>query len=230
MLRRTKIIATLGPATDDPKMLDKILEAGVDVVRINMSHGTPEEHIERCDRIRNRARAHGRQVGVLADLQGPKIRIERFKKSKVELKEGDTFILDAKLGEQDGTSERVGLSYKELPGDVKRGDTLLLDDGRITLWVNDTTESEVNCRVVNGGELSDRKGINRQGGGLSAPALTDKDRNDISRFLSCVMRRMRKRRGNYCATPAALAASFPRSSGRNVWMSWIPLSMLPMPS
>jgi len=179
MLRRTKIIATLGPATDDPKMLDKIIEAGVDVVRINMSHGSPEEHMERCERIRNRARAHGRQVGVLADLQGPKIRIERFKNGKIELKEGDSFVLDAKLGVNDGTVERVGISYKELPQDVKRGDTLLLDDGRITLWVNDANETEVNCRVVNGGDLSDRKGINRQGGGLSAPALTDKDRNDI---------------------------------------------------
>lgn len=179
MLRRTKIIATLGPATDDPKVLDKIIEAGVDVVRINMSHGTPEEHMDRCERIRNRARAHGRQVGVLADLQGPKIRIERFKQGKVNLKEGDTFVLDTRHNGDDGNSERVGITYKQLPGDVKRGDTLLLDDGRITLWVNDTTDTEVNCRVVNGGELSDRKGINRQGGGLSAPALTDKDRNDI---------------------------------------------------
>jgi len=179
MLRRTKIIATLGPATDDPKMLDKIIEAGVDVVRINMSHGNPDEHIERCERIRNRARAHGRQVGVLADLQGPKIRIERFKNGMVELKEGDTFILDSKLAEKSGNVERVGITYKELPHDVKRGDTLLLDDGRITLWVNDASDTEVNCRVVNGGELSDRKGINRQGGGLSAPALTDKDRKDI---------------------------------------------------
>lgn len=179
MLRRTKIIATLGPSTDDPKMLDKILEAGVDVVRINMSHGSPEEHLERAERVRNRARAHGRQVGVLADLQGPKIRIERFKSKKIMLKDGETFILDARLGVNDGTEERVGISYKALPGDVKRGDTLLLDDGRIVLWVNETTDHEVNCRVVMGGELSDRKGINRQGGGLSAPALTGKDRDDI---------------------------------------------------
>jgi len=179
MLRRTKIIATLGPSTDDPKMLDKIIEAGVDVVRVNFSHGTPEEHIDRAEKIRNRARAHGRQVGVLADLQGPKIRIEKFKQGKVFLEEGETFILDTKLGKEDGTVERVGIAYKELPGDVKRGDTLLLDDGRIVLWVNESTDTEVICRVVNGGELSDRKGINRQGGGLSAPALTDKDRDDI---------------------------------------------------
>ncbi|MGD8926661.1 MAG: pyruvate kinase, partial [Thioalkalispiraceae bacterium] len=179
MLRRTKIIATLGPSTDDPKMLDKILEAGVDVVRINFSHGSEEEHIERAEKVRNRARAHGRQVGVLADLQGPKIRIEKFKNGKVTLQEGDTFILDTTCGSDAGDSERVGLAYKDLPKDVKRGDTLLLDDGRIVFWVNESTDTEVNCRVMVGGELSDRKGINKQGGGLSAPALTDKDRADI---------------------------------------------------
>ena len=160
-------------------MLDKILEAGVDVVRINFSHGTEEEHIERAERVRNRARAHGRQVGVLADLQGPKIRIEKFKQGKIKLEEGDTFILDTKCGSSDGDNERVGLAYKDLPNDVKRGDTLLLDDGRVVFWVNESTETEVKCRVVVGGTLSDRKGINKQGGGLSAPALTDKDRADI---------------------------------------------------
>jgi len=179
MQRRTKIIATMGPATDDPKMLDKVIEAGVDVVRVNFSHANEQEHIERVERIRNRVRAHGRQVGVLADLQGPKIRIERFTGGKVILEEGDTFVLDNNHDMKAGNKERVGLSYKQLPQDVKRGDTLLLDDGRIVLWVNETSDSAVNCRVVIGGELSDRKGINRQGGGLTAPALTDKDRADI---------------------------------------------------
>ncbi|WP_127478656.1 pyruvate kinase [Sulfurivermis fontis] len=179
MSRRTKIVATLGPATDDPKMLDKIIEAGVDVVRINFSHGKAEEHIERVERVRNRARAHGRQVGVLADLQGPKIRVERFKNGKVMLEEGKPFILDAKLGVDDGDETRVGISYKTLPDDVKRGDTLLLDDGRIVLWVDQVHGPEIHCRVVVGGILSNRKGINRQGGGLTAPALTDKDREDI---------------------------------------------------
>jgi len=178
-MRRTKIIATLGPSTDDPKMLDKIIEAGVDVVRVNFSHGTPEEHIERADKLRNRARAHGRQVGVLADLQGPKIRIDKFKQGKVMLDVGATFILDTALDKSEGSVERVGVAYKNLPGDVKRGDTLLLDDGRIVLWVNESNSTEVICRVVIGGELSDRKGINRLGGGLSAAALTDKDREDI---------------------------------------------------
>ena len=179
MLRRTKIVATLGPATDDPKMLDKIIEAGVDVVRVNFSHGTPEEHIERAERVRNRARAHGRQIGVLCDLQGPKIRIEKFKNDKVLLEEGATFSLDTQLDANEGNQDRVGVAYKQLPQDVKRGDTMLLDDGRIVLWVNEVKETEVVCRVVSGGELSNRKGINKQGGGLSAPALTDKDREDI---------------------------------------------------
>jgi pyruvate kinase len=179
MQRRTKIVATLGPSTDDPKMLDKIIEAGVDVVRVNFSHGTPEEHKDRAERIRNRARAHGRQIGVLCDLQGPKIRIEKFKNRKVFLEEGATFILDTKLDANAGDETRVGVAYKELPNDVKRGDTLLLDDGRVLLWVNDVNTTEVTCRVMLSGELSDRKGINKQGGGLSAPALTDKDRNDI---------------------------------------------------
>ncbi len=178
-MRRTKIIATLGPATDDPKMMDRIIEAGVDVVRINFSHGTAEEHVERAEKVRNRARAHGRQVGVLCDLQGPKIRIEKFKNGKIILNEGDTFILDTAMDPTAGTEERVGMAYKSLPDDVKRGDSLLLDDGRIVLWVDSVKGTEVHCRVVIGGELSDRKGLNKQGGGLSAPALTDKDREDI---------------------------------------------------
>jgi len=179
MLRRTKIIATLGPATDDPQMLDQIIEAGVDVVRLNFSHGTAEQHKERAEQIRNRARAHGRQVGVLVDLQGPKIRIEKFIDGKIKLKQGEKFILDVNLDSGAGTAERVGISYKQLIEDVSRGDTLMLDDGRVVLRVNDVSDSEIICKVVVGEELSDRKGINRQGGGLTAPALTDKDRADI---------------------------------------------------
>ena len=179
MQRRTKILATLGPATDDPKVLDKIIEAGVDVVRINFSHGSAEEHIERAERVRNRARAHGRQVGVLCDLQGPKIRIEKFKDGKVFLEEGASFIIDANFDKNGGTIERVGCAYKQLQDDVSRGDTLLLDDGRLVFWVDSVEGTEVKCRVVVGGDISDRKGINKQGGGLSAPALTEKDRADI---------------------------------------------------
>ena len=121
MLRRTKILATLGPATDDPKVLDRVIEAGVDVVRINLSHGAPEEHMRRAEAVRNRARAYGREVGVLVDLQGPKIRIDRFRDGPVLLEEGARFVLDAELGTHEGTVESVGLTYKDLTRDVKRG-------------------------------------------------------------------------------------------------------------
>jgi pyruvate kinase len=177
--RRTKIVATLGPSTDDPKALDKLIQAGVDVVRLNFSHGEAEQHIARAENVRNRARAHGRQVGVLADLQGPKIRIDRFTDGAVMLEEGAQFILDAGWPAKDGNQERVGLTYKTLPQDVKRADILLLDDGRIELWVEEVKGNEIVCKVRVGGKLSNNKGINRQGGGLSAPALTDKDRADI---------------------------------------------------
>jgi len=177
MQRRTKIVATLGPASDDPKILDKMIAAGLDVVRLNFSHGTAEDHIRRAEMIRSLARARGKTVGVLADLQGPKIRIGKFENKSITLKNGDRFILDANctLGNQ----ERVGLDYKDLPKDVARGATLLLDDGRITMWVEEVKGAEIICTVTQGGMLSNNKGINRQGGGLSAPALTEKDIEDI---------------------------------------------------
>ena len=140
-------------------MLDKIIGAGVDVVRVNFSHGSAEEHLACVERVRNRARAHGRQVGVLVDLQGPKIRIERFAGGTVTLKEGQSFALDVAHDPDTGSNERVGCTYKQLPDDVSRGDTLLLDDGRIVLWVEEVQDSQVMCRVTVGGELKDRKGI-----------------------------------------------------------------------
>lgn len=158
-------------------MLDAAIAAGVDVVRLNFSHGTPEEHIERAELVRSIARTRGRAVGVLADMQGPKIRIGKFKDGKVNLNPGDHFILDAECSLGDQT--RVGLDYPELVQDVARGATLLLDDGRIEMWVESVEGSEVHCKVVQGGVLSNNKGINRKGGGLSAAALTDKDREDI---------------------------------------------------
>ncbi len=179
MLRRTKILATLGPSTDDPKVLDKVIEAGIDVARINFAHGAAEEHLSRAEKVRSRSRAHGHQVGVLAELQGPKIRIERFRDGPVELVEGEQFIFDAALDKGKGDQHRVGISYKKLINDVKRGDTLLVDDGRLTFWVDHVEEEEVVCRIVVGGRLSDRKGINLLGGGLSAAPLSKKDKNDI---------------------------------------------------
>jgi pyruvate kinase len=179
MLRRTKILATLGPATDDPKVIDELIGAGVDVVRLNLSHGSHEEHQRRAEIVRDRARASGRQVGVLMDLQGPKIRIGRFQQGSIELKEGDNFILDGDCDLTSGNIERVGLTFPDLVQDVKRGDTLILADGAIELWVEEVRGAEVYSKVTIGGVLSDNKGINKKGGGLSAPALTDKDREDI---------------------------------------------------
>lgn len=179
MLRRTKIVATLGPATDDPKVLDQVICAGVDVVRLNMSHGSHAEHERRAEWVRNRARASGRQVGVLIDLQGPKIRTGKFVDGQIELAADDRLILDTAWDLNAGNSERVGVTYPTLHEEVSRGDTLLLNDGLIVLWVDEVAGSEVRCKVVVGGTLSNNKGINKQGGGLSAPALTDKDKADI---------------------------------------------------
>lgn len=177
MQRKTKIVATLGPSSNDPEVLNLMLQAGVDVVRLNFSHGKSEDHIERAEMVRAMARARGKTIGVLVDLQGPKIRIGKFENGKITLKNGDPFILDADCAL--GTQEKVGLDYKELPRDVSRGTTLLLDDGRIVLWVEDVRGNEIVCTVKQGGVLSNNKGINRQGGGLSAAALTEKDKEDI---------------------------------------------------
>ena len=179
MPRRTKIVATLGPATDDAAIIDKLIDAGVDVVRINLSHGSHEEHANRAEHVRNRARACGRQVGVLVDLQGPKIRCGSFSDGPIQLAEGDTFTLDVDYPIDQGNREIVGCTYRELPQDLNRGDTLMVNDGKIVLWVDQVEGSKVVCKVKIGGELSDNKGINKQGGGLSAPALTDKDLKDI---------------------------------------------------
>ncbi|MEW6446266.1 MAG: pyruvate kinase [Pseudomonadota bacterium] len=179
MKRRTKIVATLGPSTDDPRIIEEIIRAGVDVVRLNFSHGQPEDHMNRARMVRECAATLGRHVAILGDLQGPKIRIDRFQEGKVVLEDGAPFIFDAALGKDDGNQERVGLTYKQLVDDVREGDTLLLDDGRLVFTVNSVTGSEIRCTTVVGGVLSNNKGINRQGGGLSAPAITAKDRADI---------------------------------------------------
>lgn len=181
MFRRTKIIATLGPATDDLDVLDKIIKAGVDLVRLNFSHQSAEAHQQRLETIQRSCKNdYGRPIGVIADLQGPKIRIEKFKSGSIVLEKGAPFILDAAWSSDLGHQERVGITYKQLPKDVRRGDILLLDDGRIELKVKNIQGTEISCRVVVGGPLSSYKGINRKGGGLSAAALTHKDRTDIS--------------------------------------------------
>lgn len=179
MSRRTKIVATLGPATDNPEVITAIVRAGLDVARLNFSHGDPADHKRRIRLLRDAAAAEGRDVGILGDLQGPKIRIEKFRNGRITLKDGQQFVLDAGLPDDAGTEESVGLTYKALPNDVKAGDVLVLGDGEITLRVDAVKGARIECRVEIGGELSDHKGINRQGGGLSAAALTDKDLRDI---------------------------------------------------
>ncbi|PVZ69729.1 pyruvate kinase [Pelagibaculum spongiae] len=179
MKRRTKIVATLGPATEKPEALEQLIKAGVNVVRMNFSHGEPEEHIERARLVREISAKLGRSVAILGDLQGPKIRIGRFRTGAILLEKGDKFALDAEMPVDEGDQHQIGLTYKTLPNDCKAGDMLLLDDGRVTLKVLSTNATRIETEVVNGGTLSNNKGINLQGGGLSAPALTEKDRRDI---------------------------------------------------
>ena len=178
-LRRTKIIATLGPATDAEGALKRLLTEGVDVVRMNLSHGAADDHRKRAAAVRAAAAELGREVAVLADLQGPKIRIERFAAGPVELEPGAAFTLDCREDAPAGDATRVGVSYHDLWRDLRPADVLLLDDGLIALEVVEVREREVGCIVLAGGRLSDRKGINRLGGGLTVAALSDKDRADI---------------------------------------------------
>lgn len=179
MKRRTKILATLGPATDTPEAIEALIMAGVNAVRLNFSHGEAADHRARAERVRTAAKKLGSFVAIMGDLQGPKIRIARFKDGKIDLAEGDQFELDAALGTNDGSQKSVGIEYKELVSDSRPGDVLLLDDGRIELEVEQCSDTRIMCRVLVGGNLSNNKGINRKGGGLSASALTEKDKRDI---------------------------------------------------
>lgn len=182
MSRATKIVATIGPASSDPDIVKRMIMAGVSVVRLNFSHGKAQDHIDRATMVRQAATECGREIAIMADLQGPKIRIGKFENSRIQLANGDKFVLDADC--QLGNQGRVGLDYKALPRDVKAGDVLLLNDGLIVLVVEEVKGNEIHTVVKIGGELSNNKGINRQGGGLSAPALTAKDMEDIKTAMS----------------------------------------------
>ena len=202
MLRSTKIVATLGPASSDPAVLERMVLSGVDVVRLNFSHGTADDHLARATLVKEISSKTGRTVGIMCDLQGPKIRVGKFKDGKVTLAKGQKFVLDATC--EMGSAERVGLDYKELPRDVAAGAVLLLDDGKIVLDVIAVRGEEVHTTVRHGGVLSNNKGINRQGGGLTAPALTPKDIEDI--------RTAAKIKADY------LAVSFPKT-GADMYMA-----------
>src|SRR4051794_32194582 len=202
LMRSTKIVATLGPASSEPAVLERMVRAGVDVVRLNFSHGVAADHERRAALVKEIATKTGRTVAILCDLQGPKIRVGKFKEGKITLEKGQHFVLDATAEIGDG--QRVGLDYKELPQDVDAGALLLLDDGKIVLEVTDVRGAEVHTTVRHGGVLSNNKGINRQGGGLTAPALTSKDMEDI--------RTAAKIQADY------LAVSFPKT-GADMYMA-----------
>ena len=178
-LRRTKILATLGPATDPPGVLEALFKAGVNVVRLNFSHGDPSGQARRAAEVRAAAQRVGSEIGILADLPGPKIRIERFAEGKVSLKAGDRFDLVASTDAPPGDARQIGVSYLGLPDDVAAGDVLLLDDGLMQLQVVEVQGERIVCSVLNDGVLSDRKGLNKQGGGLSLGALTERDKELI---------------------------------------------------
>ena len=180
-IRRTKIIATLGPATDSNEALRAVIDAGADILRINLSHGTHEEQAARAAQVREVARELSKEVAILADLRGPKIRLEKFTGGSVELQTGDTFTLDASDEPAPGTQSRVGVTYKGLAGDVSSGDLLLLDDGMLTMRVVEVKATDIICKVESGGVLGDRKGINVLGGGLSLPGIAPHDIEDIPR-------------------------------------------------
>jgi pyruvate kinase len=181
--RATKIVATLGPASSDPVLLEQMIRAGVNMVRLNFSHGKAQDHIDRAELVRAAAKRAGCEVAIMADLQGPKIRVGKFANSRVQLQIGQSFVLDASRTEM-GDETAVGLDYKDLPRDVKAGDTLLLNDGLITMDVTQVVGDAVHAVVTMGGELSNNKGINKKGGGLTAPALTAKDMEDIKTAMS----------------------------------------------
>jgi pyruvate kinase len=184
VMRHTKIVATLGPASSELAVLKKMIASGLNIVRENFSHGTAEQHRVSIETVRKAATEMGQIVGIMADLQGPKIRVSKFKQGKVALQEGAEFTLDAAWPSDAGDVTTVGIDYKELPDDVAPNDILLLDDGRIVLIVKQIENTRIVCRVTVGGILSNNKGINRQGGGLTAPALTDKDKEDLKVAVS----------------------------------------------
>lgn len=198
LLRRTKIVVTLGPSLDDPAVLERVILAGAVVFRANLSHGDMNMHESRIHLVREIAARHEKIAAILIDLQGPKIRIGRFKNNKVQLQEGQQFILDTTLDENTGNEQIVSLGYEKLPRDVRPNDTLLLDDGRVVFKVIKVEPTQIFCQVIVGGELSNNKGINRLGGGLSAAALTDKDRADIKEAV--------RLKADY------IAVSFPRNA------------------
>ncbi|NLC36984.1 MAG: pyruvate kinase [Alcaligenaceae bacterium] len=177
--RRTKIVATLGPASSSPESIEQLLLAGLDVARLNFSHGTADEHRQRVRMLREISSRLGLHTAIMGDLQGPKIRIARFRDTQVTLEKGQAFTLSNNHPSTEGNERIVGIDYPSLVQDCRPGDELLLDDGRVVLHVESVDDHAVHTTVAVGGPLSNNKGINRRGGGISAPSLTEKDHEDI---------------------------------------------------
>ena len=176
-MRRAKIVCTIGPATESSEKIQALVDAGMDVARINRSHGLPEEHAKVIERVRRAADNSGRAIAVLVDLQGPKIRLETFADGPQMLEEGDKFVITTR--DVPGTKEEVGTTFKGLPGDCRPGDRLLIDDGNVGLRVVAVTDADVVTRVEIPGMVSDHKGLNLPGVAVSVPALSEKDREDL---------------------------------------------------
>ena len=176
-MRRAKIVCTMGPAVESPEKAAELIAAGMNVARLNLSHGGYEEHQHRLDLIRKAAANAGRPIAILVDLQGPKIRLGRFENGPHELKRGDTFTITTE--EISGTKDRVGTTYKGLPGDCKKGDRILIDDGKVTVEVIEVKGNDVVTTVIEPGPVSNNKGINLPGVAVSVPAMSEKDIDDL---------------------------------------------------
>ncbi|NOY77782.1 MAG: pyruvate kinase [Calditrichaeota bacterium] len=176
-MKRAKIIATLGPASNSPEIIQKLIQTGVDVVRLNFSHGTHDEHARMIQIVRNLSKKLNRPIGILQDLQGPKIRVGPIKDGHILLKDGQKITITTEP--LTGTTEMISTTYKHLPKDVSPGDRILLDDGLLELRVTKTADTKVICEVIHGGPLGSHKGINLPGVKLSTPSLTEKDKIDL---------------------------------------------------
>ena len=176
-MRRAKIVCTMGPAVESPEKVRELISAGMNMARLNLSHGGYEEHQSRLNEVRAAAKEAGKPVAILVDLQGPKIRLARFKAGPHDLSRGDIFTITT--DEVEGTKERVGTTYKGLPGDCKPGDRILIDDGKVTVEVTEVKGNDVVTKVIEPGAVSNNKGINLPGVGVSVPALSEKDKEDL---------------------------------------------------
>jgi pyruvate kinase len=176
-MRRAKIVCTLGPAVESPEKVRELIAAGMNMARLNLSHGGYDEHQQRLDQVRAAAAEAGVPIAVLVDLQGPKIRLARFKDGPHDLSRGDIFTITT--DDIEGTKERVGTTYKGLPGDCKAGDRILIDDGKVTVEVTEVKGNDVITKVIEPGAVSNNKGINLPGVAVSVPALSEKDIDDL---------------------------------------------------